>query len=195
MGSSLGVSSCGGEASDHHSPSSEGGAAGSLTSASGGVTGVGGAELGIGGDAVSSGGALLSRGGATFTLGGSSGAGAARDEGEAGGGELVGVDSFAQLTCSRSCQDVTIASTTYAAAIVDATHCAVDVSKPKSAADCAANEWFECRLGVYQGDLVDVDCGCTAMLGATCACPRADTVTCQGNAKVCSCAITGILVK
>jgi hypothetical protein len=33
------------------------------------------------------------------------------------------------------------------------------------------------------------------MLGATCACPRAETVTCQGNAKVCSCAITGILVK
>ena len=67
--------------------------------------------------------------------------------------------------------------------------------RAKSAADCGADQWFECKLGVYEGEPVNVDCVCSMIASTGCECLRGETVSCEEPNKLCSCAVTGILVK
>lgn len=78
--------------------------------------------------------------------------------------------------------------------------CPVDPSRPRSAADCGPNLWFQCTAARY-GDAgvgILVDCTCAPMTDAGCACPpgflgRERPSACHGHSMTCGCAYTGIL--
>lgn len=80
-----------------------------------------------------------------------------------------------------------------------ASPCPIDTSRPRSATDCASDEWFRC-LSARTGDVViAVNCECAPMLDAGCSCDGVGpsyrhTVVCHDRDMTCGCAYTGILV-
>jgi hypothetical protein len=76
--------------------------------------------------------------------------------------------------------------------------CPVDPTRPRSRADCAAGEWFECDAAIFRGAPVEVTCRCVDEGDAGEPCSRCNTnsradyqplVACSHRQKRCGCAI------
>jgi len=77
--------------------------------------------------------------------------------------------------------------------------CPVNPARPRSPADCAPDEWFDCHPAFLRGgtELVWINCACTPMTDAGCdSCPETngDEATCEGQRRYCGCARTVILL-
>lgn len=192
MGSSLSLSNCGGRAHESDTATDNTGGVADAASSQGGAVG-GDPQLASGGariDGIPAGGhasdAPSSLGGAAPTNG----------AGGSAGSTVPDANVLAQWTCSTfSCRSVSMEGRDYRGVRVDST-CSADPKRPSSADDCAADEWFECQLGAWHdGSLVAVNCSCAPRFGSVCMCGQEEAVGCGENWKVCSCAVTGILVK
>lgn len=73
--------------------------------------------------------------------------------------------------------------------------CVVDLSRPRSAADCPADTRFECSPGLLKGRRVLVECTCSNSEPTSCVrCYEArDPLGCEGEVRVCGCANPGVL--
>jgi hypothetical protein len=83
--------------------------------------------------------------------------------------------------------------------------CAVDLARPRTAADCADGEWFQCTLAYLDDQPIEVNCLCTPPSPTCDLCapqgPRpgafaSSPFRCGAHTKLCSCpAYTGILIR
>lgn len=142
-------------------------------------------------------------GGITFTGGRASGNGGARGSGGApgAGGAPFDPSLSAQWDCTKQL-GVCSSNGTPAMAFFLEEPCPTDPTRPKSTADCAPDEWFECYLAVLAMTPLVVNCQCAPVAAdpncATCSDvpgydTRAEPASCVGRTKFCGCAYTGIL--
>ena len=171
-------------------------AGGGGSGASGGAGAQGGATSGAGGAKVGGAGggqAGMSSGGTgILELGGSGG--------EAGAGPLPEPGATAQWDCSELAVGSVCVDVLGTTATKLPSDCPVDATRPRSAADCGADEQFTCYLAVTAaGETTLVNCECSAGLACS-ACTgvlgghHGEAMACDGKHKVCACAFTGILI-
>jgi hypothetical protein len=194
LGAGASVSSCGGKAEGDIGDSTGGATSHSGTGGSpamGGGTSVGG-RFGSGG-APSYGGGFASGG---YPAGGALATGGVT--GVAGTGGLPDEGTLAQWSCQGLfgyCGSHTDPETVYHLP----TECPVDTLRPRSAADCPGNEWFECIAAyLLDGTLVKVNCRCAPADALGCSCVDLETsqivdAACSARTRLCGCAYTGIL--
>jgi hypothetical protein len=119
------------------------------------------------------------------------------------GPDLTGGGTYSQWTCPTKpdfCSEVVIAGAPYMDGYILSQPCPSDPTRPRTEADCAANQWFTCQVAVWMAQPIAVNCECTPKTSADCdyfdgcfhlANPVA--TTCTEHSKLCGCAYTGIL--
>jgi len=176
--------------------------------------GAGGGTSGNGGDAAATGGTLANDGsGSGSGAAGAGGAGSAAGEGGRAGATSTaggkagagGIGPFPEAELPTSQWDCASSYSGCVDALGVSAHqltgsCPVDATRPKSAADCSADEIYSCELAVsVSGEPVLVNCWCQPGVGSPCAgCVslnhrNGEPVSCAPSLKICECAYTGIL--
>jgi hypothetical protein len=201
VGASATLASCGGKSERDGDDGDGDGGVPETGGGSGGASGTGGAVAVTGGGASVTGGAGS---GGVAAMGGTSAGGAGG--GTAGIGAVGGLpppEVASQWDCSdlfswcggRTAEDAVAAWAVSAA-------CPVDPRRPRTAADCGSDEWYECHrvfFGNYSA--LAVNCTCVPKGDGVCAgCmaidrrdPAPPVIECDDRSKLCGCAYTVIL--
>ncbi|MGC4089276.1 MAG: hypothetical protein QM756_15595 [Polyangiaceae bacterium] len=191
-GAGIGLMQCGGEANQN--ASATGGVAAGGASTSGGTSAAGGAL-----------------GGANGTVSGGSGAGGSTANGGSGVVPTGSVQPWGstdypstQLNCDHElfrCSPGVFQDDAVGAWVIDGS-CVLEPQRPRSADDCAANEYFSCSLAVFPDDptlVLPVSCACLPKQAGACGCSATAGCSeefpslCTETISICGCAVGCIL--